>query len=85
MAPNRSDPCDSNEPVHADDEQTWIESGWERRFVAEEPRLSEAVEMYESLGFEVAVVPVDLKSGGCTVCMQDSPCRLRVIFTRPRA
>ena len=27
--------------------------GWVRQFVADEPRLSEAVELYKSLGYEV--------------------------------
>ncbi len=32
-----------------------IEKGWIRRFTAEEPRLSEMKELYESLGLEVLV------------------------------
>jgi len=32
-----------------------VEKGWIRRFTAEEPRLSEMKELYESLGLEVLV------------------------------
>jgi hypothetical protein len=32
--------------------------GWPRQFKADEPRLSEAVEMYNSLGFEVHLEPM---------------------------
>lgn len=31
--------------------------GWIRRFVTDEPRLSEAVELYESIGYEVRLEP----------------------------
>jgi hypothetical protein len=34
--------------------------GWTRQFMADEPRLSEAVELYKSLGFEVHFEPVVL-------------------------
>ena len=30
-----------------------MSQGWEKRFVADEPRLSEMKELYESIGFEV--------------------------------
>ena len=32
--------------------------GWTRQFTSDEPRLSEAVELYKSLGFEVHLEPV---------------------------
>ena len=34
-----------------------LQEGWTRRFNAEEPRLSEMRQYYESLGFEVRVEP----------------------------
>jgi len=34
-------------------EEELISEGWEKRFVACEPRLSEAAELYESIGFRV--------------------------------
>ena len=66
--------------------------GWQRQSVASEPRLSEAVELYESLGFEILLVPVlqECSSGGaegtCTACFgaDEDPERLKVIYTRPK-
>ncbi len=34
-----------------------VEAGWTRRFTAEEPRLSEMKQLYESMGMEVLVEP----------------------------
>jgi hypothetical protein len=66
-------------------------SGWERKFVTCEPRLSEMAELYESLGLEVLLEPLppkeELQSGnceesGCTVCFDVDREKYRVIFTR---
>lgn len=63
---------------------------WKRRMVASEPRLSEIVEMYESLGYEVKLVPLDPSDPGwheaeCTACLEDpgEAERTRVVYTRP--
>jgi hypothetical protein len=70
-------------------------AGWERRFIACEPRLSEMVEMYEEIGLEVHLEPLpakeELKSEetesctdkGCTACFDVDSERYRIIFTRP--
>ncbi|NIQ40250.1 MAG: hypothetical protein GTN81_16950 [Proteobacteria bacterium] len=49
--------------------------GWTRQFVTSEPRLSEAVELYERTGFEVHLEAVTRRaelemegSDGCTAC-----------------
>jgi ribosomal protein S18 acetylase RimI-like enzyme len=34
-------------------EEELLAAGWERRFIATEPRLREAIELYEEIGFEV--------------------------------
>jgi hypothetical protein len=67
------------------------EEGWERRMVASEPRLSEIVETYENLRFEVRLVPLDPTDPGwdeveCTACLEDpaEAERTRVVYTRPR-
>jgi signal recognition particle subunit SEC65 len=67
------------------------EEEWQRRMVASEPRLSEIVEMYEQLGFEVRLEPIDPKDPGwdeeeCTICLDDpvQAEQTRVVFTRPR-
>lgn len=59
-------------------------AGWVRQFTAEEPRLSEAVEMYESLGFEVHLEPVTLEELGeeCGECFKVEPGKCKTIYTR---
>lgn len=63
--------------------------GWARKFTADEPRLSEAVEEYRDLGFEVHLEPVDpdacQSEGQCTACFDNPEAarRFKVIFTRP--
>jgi hypothetical protein len=65
-------------------EQELIKDGWQKRNIADEPRLSEAVELYESLGFDVRLEPVDIESEDCTECMKTEPDRYKVIYTRKR-
>ncbi len=67
--------------------------GWTMRFVAGEPRLSEAVETYRDAGFEVLLEPLP-KNAECKTCPgeeTDSECRVcfdgfedqyTIIFTR---
>jgi len=80
------------------EEQTRIEElesrGWTKRFVANEPRLSEAVEMYKEMGFEVHLEPLP-KVAECETCAGsegEAECRIcfsgvedqyKIIFTRP--
>lgn len=66
-------------------EEELLARGWQRCFIADEPRLSEAVETYEELGFEVTLLPVPLDDGDCTECMRQQPERFKVIYTRRRA
>jgi len=75
-------------------EEDLIKSGWEKRFVACEPRLSEMVGMYREIGFEVHLEPLPAKEEleaeeassceewGCTACFDADPERYRIIFTR---
>ncbi len=58
--------------------------GWEKRFTIDEPRLSEMVEQYKELGFEVLLAPVDLSSEECTSCIAVDPKRYKTIYTRKR-
>ena len=59
--------------------------GWQRRSILDEPRLSEAVKMYEELGFEVLVTEFDSElfdaPEGCFDCVDG---QLKVVYTRPR-
>jgi len=68
--------------------------GWRRQFVATEPRLSEAVEMYRELGFQVHLEPLptpEKTSNGqsqgteikCRTCFEGSEDDYRIIFTKP--
>lgn len=61
-------------------------SDWVRRNTSDEPRLSELVEMYEELGFEVKLK--DFDSGNlpedCSECMAACPEKYKVIYTRKK-
>jgi hypothetical protein len=73
------------------------EQGWTRQFIANEPRLSEAVELYEEAGFQVHLEPLpkvcechsppaggDDEAGECRVCFAGVEDQYKIIFTRPR-
>ena len=59
-------------------------SGWEMRTTIDEPRLSELVELYEELGFEVLLREIDRETlgDGCNECYLVQPERFRTIYTR---
>ena len=63
-------------------EEELKKEGWEKRFTIDEPRLSEMLEQYKELGFEVLLEPVDLSSEECTSCIAVDPKRYKTIFTR---
>jgi len=63
-------------------EEELKKEGWEKRFTIDEPRLSEIVEQYRELGFEVLLEPVDTASEECTTCMTAFYDRYRTIYTR---
>ncbi len=65
--------------------------GWTRQFIADEPRLSEAVALYQETGFEVLLEPVpkkeqteDITMMGqkCTACFEGKEDQYKIIFTR---
>ncbi len=61
--------------------------GFRKRFIADEPRLSEAADMYRELGEDVYLKPLeaeDLAGADCTECYKANPGKFRVIFTRKR-
>ena len=75
-------------------EDELAKEGWQKRFVAEEPRLSEMIELYKVTGFEVHLEPLsaveepDEDSGECQecrICFEGSEEKYQVIFTRPHA
>lgn len=65
-------------------EEELKKEGWEKRFTMDEPRLSEMVEQYKELGFEVLLEPVDIASEECTTCLKDPNFshRYKTIYTR---
>jgi hypothetical protein len=65
-------------------EEELRKEGWEKRFTTDEPRLSQAVEQYKEIGFEVLVEPVDTASFECTGCLSGVSDRTKTIYTRPR-
>lgn len=68
------------------------EQGWQRRFIAAEPRLSEMAALYEQTGFEVHLEPLSAvetpkKNGSegceeCMICFQGYADRYQVLYTR---
>jgi len=69
-----------------------IKEGWTRRFVANEPRLSEAAELYRSMGHEVHLEPLppvdcdsaDEESEECRACFRGFEDQYKIIYTRPK-
>ncbi len=66
-------------------EEELKDQGWEKRFTIDEPRLSEMVQQYKELGFEVLLEPVDTSSEECTGCITAFADRYKTIYTRPRS
>jgi len=58
--------------------------GWTKQFTTDEPRLSEAVELYKSLGYEVRLEPAsfDETSEVCKTCLLADCDRYKTIYTR---
>jgi len=58
--------------------------GWQLQFTTDEPRLSEAVELYESLGYEVCVEPMcsELPLPECATCYERFCDKYQTIFIR---
>jgi hypothetical protein len=60
--------------------------GWEKQFTYDEPRLSEAVELYKSLGYEVHLEsPNETEvAGDCGVCYEGTLDKYKTIYTRKK-
>ena len=61
------------------------ESGWEKRTIAEEPGLSELVELYSELGFETMIKDYSCIKGSseeCNTCLLVNIEKYKVIYTK---
>ena len=60
--------------------------GWIKRTTIDEPRLSEIVDEYETLGFEVRLEPVNLDEldENCRRCYRKDVDRFKTIYIRKR-
>jgi NifB/MoaA-like Fe-S oxidoreductase len=60
--------------------------GWVKRTTIDEPRLSEIIEEYESLGFEVHLEPVKLEDldEKCRSCYVNNVDRIKTVYVRKR-
>jgi len=65
-----------------------IQQGWTRRFTAEEPRVSEMKDLYESLGLEVLVItamPEDDQECASCFDIPEFQDKYKTIYTRGEA
>jgi len=63
-------------------EEELKKEGWEKRATLDEPRLSELVEQYKEIGFEVLLEPFDTTSQECVTCLEACKDRCKTIYTR---
>jgi hypothetical protein len=66
-------------------EEELRKEGWVKRFTTDEPRLTEAVQQYEEIGFEVLLEPLDPRAGECTACFTVFSDCYKTIYTRLRS
>ena len=61
-------------------------NGWQRQFTTDEPRLSDAVELYKELGYEVYLEsPSEAEVlGDCGVCFEGTLDKYKTIYTRKK-
>jgi hypothetical protein len=57
--------------------------GWEKATTYDEPRLSEMVELYKELGYEVHLEPLNPEEElDCAECMKLVPENYKTVYTR---
>jgi hypothetical protein len=60
-----------------------VSQGWEKRATYDDPRLSEMVDVYKAIGFEVHLEPFNpANEKDCSECLARSPDRFKTIYTR---
>ena len=66
-------------------EEELARHGWEKQITLDEPRLSDVVEMYEEIGFEVRLEPFNPdEETGCIACMKIASDKHKTIYTRKK-
>jgi len=68
-------------------EEELKQQGWVRQFVTDEPRLSEAVELYRELGYEVHLEQTSFEELNqiCKNCLEADCEKYRTIYIRKKA
>ena len=67
-------------------EEELTSHGWEKQTTHDEPRLSDVVEMYEEMDFEVHLEPFNPEEEpGCIACMKAMPEKYKTIYTKKKA
>ncbi len=67
-------------------EEELTSQGWEKQTTHDEPRLSDVVEMYEEMDFEVHLEPFNPEEEhGCIACMKAMPEKYKTIYTKKKA
>ena len=68
----------------AEKEKELEKDGWVRQNTIDEPRLSELVEMYELIGFEVHLEPLTSEEMKRMKCFEGQFDRYKTIYTRQK-
>lgn len=73
-------PCSGGEQK----EEELKRQGWVRQFVTDEPRLSEAVELYKTLGYEVRLEEATFEEVNqiCKNCLEADCERYKIIYIK---
>ena len=60
--------------------------GWNRQFVTDEPRLTEAVQLYKQLGYQVKLEQATYEEVNqmCANCLEDDCQRYKTIYIRKK-
>ncbi|MHA2251679.1 MAG: hypothetical protein ACXAD7_15050 [Candidatus Kariarchaeaceae archaeon] len=68
-------------------EKDLIKEGWTKRTILDEPRLSEVVELYESLGFKVLLEPIqpDQLGKDCKSCYLANCDKFKAVFIKKQS
>ena len=62
-----------------------VSEGWKKQATYDEPRLSEMVDTYKEIGFEVHLEPFNAANEqGCSGCMALFPDQFKTIYTRKK-